>query len=441
MRTETMRSLFTYKPWTLKTGEDIALGFAVSHHLRGHLVYIDALGNPDFSGNIDVTLSGSKSSWLPDAVGRGWEGGRGEKEVDEGGASAVDTRAVKDGNGAGRMEDAEARWGWGGFSRNAHEVAEEGLEKDGYMSEGLGGGKDEAYARHQTLRWQLTYHLWQRGWPCSWARSVCVRVPEHALQPERCLKTGVVTCPFKCPAHTCRELLFVSNVAQARALRRYVTRQSLRGNGGGDEHSRGNGDTEEDHGCGSGGEKGRQRRWVGGPECVLDGACDASIGDEEEVRAMAARCVVVMGVERDEVDNILGCSRHRRLMDLRVLDLHMDRDEPGSYTFASYYAQVIRRLEPVLEAVMPLRLIVVDDDSIPSAAAAVTAAMLHIEVAMAPPEGAEGCAKRGHGHGERGAEEDPEARRAGQGQQRGRSQHVALSKMLVRAVDEFQRQA
>lgn len=173
----------------------------------------------------------------------------------------------------------------------------------------------------------------------------------------------------------------------------------------------------------------------------MDGACDASKGDEEEVRAMAARCVVVMGVERDEVDKILGCRRHRRLMDLRVLDLHMDRDEPGSNSFASYYAQVIRRLEPVLEAVRPLRLIVVDDDSIPSAAAAVTAAMLHIEVAMVPPEGAEGCAKRGDSRGETGAEEDPEAWGAEQGQQRVRSQHVALSKMLVRAVDEFQRQA
>jgi hypothetical protein len=86
----------------------------------------------------------------------------------------------------------------------------------------------------------------------------------------------------------------------------------------------------------------------------------------------------------------------------------------------------------VLEAVQPGKLVVVDDDTIPSAAASLCAALLHIEVERITELGQGG--KAGSGRGESGRERHPEA--TAKGMQGG----GVLAKYLLDAVSQFQNQ-
>jgi len=86
----------------------------------------------------------------------------------------------------------------------------------------------------------------------------------------------------------------------------------------------------------------------------------------------------------------------------------------------------------VLEAVQPRKLVVVDDDTIPSAAASLCAALLHIQVERITGLGQGGEA--GSGRGERGRGDHPEA--AAEGRQGG----GVLAKYLLDAVSQFQNQ-
>ncbi len=87
----------------------------------------------------------------------------------------------------------------------------------------------------------------------------------------------------------------------------------------------------------------------------------------------------------------------------------------------------------VLEAVQPRKLVVVDDDTIPSAAASLCAALLHIQVERITGLGQGGEA--GSGRGEvRGRGDHPET--AAEGRQGG----GVLAKYLLDAVSQFQNQ-
>ena len=91
----------------------------------------------------------------------------------------------------------------------------------------------------------------------------------------------------------------------------------------------------------------------------------------------------------------------------------------------------------VLEAVQPRKLVVVDDDTIPSAAASLCAALLHIQVERIPELGQEGEAGSGRGEsarGESGRGEHPEATAEG------REGGGVLAKYLLDAVSQFQSQ-
>ena len=86
----------------------------------------------------------------------------------------------------------------------------------------------------------------------------------------------------------------------------------------------------------------------------------------------------------------------------------------------------------VLEAVQPRKLVVVDDDTIPSAAASLCAALLHIQVVRITELGQGGEAGSGRGESARG--DHPEAtteERQGGG---------VLAKYLLDAVSQFQSQ-
>jgi len=87
----------------------------------------------------------------------------------------------------------------------------------------------------------------------------------------------------------------------------------------------------------------------------------------------------------------------------------------------------------VLEAVQPRTLVVVDDDTIPSAAASLCAALLHIQVERITALGQGGDAGSGGG-GVSGRGAHPEA--AAEGRQGG----GVLAKYLLDAVSQFQNQ-
>jgi len=81
-------------------------------------------------------------------------------------------------------------------------------------------------------------------------------------------------------------------------------------------------------------------------------------------------CVVLLGVDREAVDRELGITENRRFLDMRLLDLHLD-DQVGAESFPRLFARIMLKLQSVLEAVQPHRQWILEDGTIPSAAAVV----------------------------------------------------------------------
>jgi hypothetical protein len=108
-------------------------------------------------------------------------------------------------------------------------------------------------------------------------------------------------------------------------------------------------------------------------------------------------------------------------------------DPPGTPpSFSDLFSRILSGLQSVLEDVQPRKLLVMDDDTIPSAAASLCAALLHIQVERITELGQGG--KAVSGEGERGKGRHPEA--TAEGRQGG----GMLAKYLLDAVSQFQSQ-
>jgi hypothetical protein len=186
---------------------------------------------------------------------------------------------------------------------------------------------------------------------------------------------------------------------------------------------------------------------------ILSTAESFSSSDEvvckiDRTRLETHTCLVMMGPERERIDAIFNIGLHRQRLDLRILDLHLDdlyhkieeEEEmpsgpapPGPPpSFPDLFSRILSGLQSVFEAVQPRKLLVVDDDTIPSAAASLCAALLHIQVERITELGQGGEADSGRGESVRG--DHPEA--AAEGRQGG----GVLAKYLLDAVSQFQNQ-
>ena len=122
----------------------------------------------------------------------------------------------------------------------------------------------------------------------------------------------------------------------------------------------------------------------------------------------------------------LGITENRRFLDMRLLDLHLD-NEVGAESFPRLFARIMLKLQSVLEAVQPHRLWILEDGTVPSAAAAVCGGMLHIPIRLldVPRER----------HGNEGRGQGP-----GQARSKGRGSPKSMSSMLIETMGRFQRQ-
>jgi hypothetical protein len=218
---------------------------------------------------------------------------------------------------------------------------------------------------HVMMRRRLHYHLWQQGWTISPTRFFLHREEdrENALLGSK-------------PLSFCSDLVFVASHAQALAVKTQVL---------------------------------HFLKPQKASKCDFEGNT----------------CVVLLGVDREAVDRELGITENRRFLDMRLLDLHLD-DEVGAESFPRLFARIMLKLQSVLEAVQPRRLWILEDGTVPSAAAAVCGGMLHIPIRMLD------VPRERHGS---------EGRGQGQARSKGRGGPKSMSSMLVETIGRFQRQA
>ncbi len=149
--------------------------------------------------------------------------------------------------------------------------------------------------------------------------------------------------------------------------------------------------------------------------------------------------------EREMIDSIFNIGLHRQRLDLRILDLHLndlyhkiEKEEempapPGPPpSFPDFFSRILSGLQSVLEAVPPRQLFVVDDDTIPSAAASLCAALLYIQV--------EQITELGHGRKAGSGGRERERGRHPEATAEGRQVGGVLAKYLLDAVSQFQSQ-
>jgi hypothetical protein len=219
---------------------------------------------------------------------------------------------------------------------------------------------------HVMMRRRLHYHLWQQGWTLTPTRFFLDRDEDrqNAMLGSK-------------PMSFCSDLLFVASHAQALAVKAQVLHLLK-------------------------------------PQKAT--ACDFE----------GNTCVVLLGVDREAVDRELGITENRRFLDMRLLDLHLD-NEVGAESFPRLFARIMLKLQSVLEAVQPHRLWILEDGTVPSAAAAVCGGMLHIPIRLldVPRER----------HGNEGRGQGP-----GQARSKGRGSPKSMSSMLIETIGRFQRQ-
>lgn len=214
------------------------------------------------------------------------------------------------------------------------------------------------------MRRRLQYHLWQQGWQITPTRFL--------LEREEDRESAMLGSK---PESFCSDLLFVASHAQALAVKAQVLNLLK-------------------------------------PQKAT--TCDFE----------GNTCVVLLGVDREAVDRELGITENRRFLDMRLLDLHLD-DEVGSESFPRLFARIMLKLQSVLEAVQPRRMWILEDGTVPSAAAAVCGGMLHIPIRMLDvPRERHGSEGRGQG----------QARSKGQGSPK------SMSSMLIETIGRFQLQ-
>jgi hypothetical protein len=219
-------------------------------------------------------------------------------------------------------------------------------------------------SQHVLMRRRLQYHLWQQGWTLTTTRFFLEREGdrENAMLGRK-------------HESFCSDLLFVASHAQALAVKTQVLH-------------------------------------------LLEPQKSTSCDFEGNT------CVVLLGVDREAVDKELGITENRRFLDMRLLDLHLD-DEVGAESFPRLFARVMLKLQSVLEAVQPSRLWILEDGTIPSAAAAVCGGMLHIPVRLLNVPKEE--------HGRNGVGQ-------GQAKSHGSGSPQSLSSMVIEMMGRFQRQ-
>jgi hypothetical protein len=375
--------------WTLKSGEDITLSFAARHHgkvpimaFRGNVTEGRTWGGGgDSSGNVEPMLGQENRTWSAGA----------RSDADD----------VKE---SMRLDSALCR----------------PISRSGYKYQ---DGEMQLFEDHLNLRWNLSYHLWQRGWPTTFARSWRASAeggggggggaePSDDREPER--------------QSLCRSLVFLANAQQARVVYQAKQREWLRLRLARWRHATAAAASRLYTMLGIGWSQeavfalDEQCRLLMGPHAEFDGTYGGST-EQLDARACVVRherlaadvCIVTLGPERDVIDQVLGIARHRRRFDMRILDLQ--EEEHMSLSFASLFSRILSRLQSVLEAVQPSRLLVVDDGTISSAAAALCAALHHVHVESIRPRLGQGAERHDVGADEGGAGDAEEAETQGVG--------------------------
>jgi hypothetical protein len=150
--TQVFAILFRESLWTLKTGEDITLGWAVKHFLKLPILELNSRGLSDrdreFSGNMASYMGGTNRTYCTPAM------------------LNVSFTDKSTGASENTPRDPCAISNWG---NSLHDYSQIEISRHGYIREDAQWSRKSGLSS-DLLRWNLAYELWQRGWPMTFTR-------------------------------------------------------------------------------------------------------------------------------------------------------------------------------------------------------------------------------------------------------------------------------
>jgi len=150
--TQVFETLFRESLWTLKTGEDITLGWAVKHFLKLPILELNSRGLSDrdreFSGNLASYMGGTNRTYCTPAM------------------LNVSLTDKSTGASENTPHDPCAISNWG---NSLHDYSQIEISRHDYIREDAQWSRKSGLSS-DLLRWNLAYELWQRGWPMTFTR-------------------------------------------------------------------------------------------------------------------------------------------------------------------------------------------------------------------------------------------------------------------------------